>query len=135
MNLFLFFGIFFISYLLFRNLNFSGYKEGMTTTDNNTTSTGSPPLTGIAGNAASYGATIKQNNIKLQDQLLISKYRSDYEAVILDLDEALDITMLGAALSMPLNNQQRMKEKIKELAELNMAKGALNNVMKFIDKK
>jgi len=128
MNLFLFIGICFVLYLLFRNFNFSGIKEGMTDASGNIQSS---ILNGIAGNAASYGATIKAETIKLQDTFLISKYRSDYETVILNLDDLLNNLMLKTALSIDSNNPSNG---IKRLAEMNQAKIALNNVMKFVDK-
>jgi len=131
MNLFLFIGVCFVFYLLFRNFN---YKEGLTTEDTTTTTTITDTVignNGIAGNAASFGATIKEQNIKFQDQFLISKYRSDYEAVILDLDELVDNLMLKTIL-IPSKNPE---ETLKKIAELNQAKGALNSIMRFVDKK
>lgn len=128
MNLFLFIGICFVLYLLFRNFNFSGIREGMTDASGNIQSSTS---NGIAGNAASYGATIKAETIKLQDTFLISKYRSDYETVILNLDDLLNNLMLKTALSIDSNNPG---DGIKRLSEMNQAKLALNNVMKFVDK-
>ena len=127
MNLFLFIGICFLIYILFRNFNY-GYKEGMTDASGNTVT---PPSNGIAGNAASYGATIKAANIKLQDTLLMSKYQSDYETVILNMDDLLNSLMLETTLSIDTSNPQ---QSIKTLAEMNQAKLALNNVMKYIDK-
>jgi hypothetical protein len=128
MNLFLFIGICFVLYLMFRNFNFSGIREGMTDASGNNIT---PPSDGIAGNATSYGATIKGANIKLQDTFLISKYRSDYETVILNLDDLLNNLMLKTALSIDSNNPG---DGVKKLAEMNQAKLALNNVMKFVDK-
>jgi hypothetical protein len=130
-NLFLFIGVCFLFYLIFRNFN--GYKEGLetSTTEESTAAKGTPPINGIAGNAASYGATIKAQNIKFQDQFLISKYRSDYETIVLDLDELVDNLMLKTAL-MPTKNPE---ETFTKLAGLNQAKGSLNNIMKYIDKK
>jgi hypothetical protein len=89
------------------------------------------PPNGIAGNAASYGAIIKSANIKLQDTFLISKYRTDYETVILNLDDLLNNLMLKTVLSIDNNNPD---DGVKKLAEMNQAKLALNNVMKFVDK-
>ena len=129
MNLFLFIGICFVIYLLFRNFNFSAIKEGMTDASGNNVS---PPTNGVAGNAASYGATIKAANIKSQDTFLISKYRQDYETVILNLDELVDNLMLKTALSIDATNPG---DTVKRLGELNQSKLALNNIMKFIDKK
>ena len=125
MNLFLFIGICFVLYLLFKNFNFSGIKEGMT--DASVT----PPPNGVAGNAASYGATIKAENIKLQDTFLITKYRTDYETAILNLDDLLNSLMLKTALSI---DAKKPADGIKQLAEMNQAKSALNSVMKFVDK-
>ena len=128
MNLFLFIGICFVLYLLFKNFNFSGIKEGMTDASGNPVT---PSSNGVAGNAASYGATIKAESIKLQDSFLISKYRSDYETVILNLDDLINNLMLNTALSIDTKNPAAG---IKKLAEMNQAKAGLNSVMKFVDK-
>lgn len=128
MNLFLFIGICFVLYLLFKNFNFSGIKEGMTDASGNSVT---PPPNGVAGNAASYGATIKAESIKLQDAFLISKYRSDYETAILNLDDLINNLMLNTALSIDVKNPAAG---IKKLAEMNQAKSGLNSVMKFVDK-
>ena len=128
MNLFLFIGICFVLYLLFKNFSFSGIKEGMTDASGNSVT---PSSNGVAGNAASYGATIKAENIKLQDAFLISKYRSDYETVILNLDDLINNLMLNTALSI---DTKKPADGIKQLAEMNQAKSALNSVMKFVDK-
>lgn len=127
MNLFLFIGICFVLYLLFKFFNFRTV-EGMTDSTGNTITA---PPNGIAGNAASYGAIIKSANIKLQDTFLISKYRTDYETVILNLDDLLNNLMLKTVLSIDNNNPD---DGVKKLAEMNQAKLALNNVMKFVDK-
>jgi hypothetical protein len=127
MNLFLFIGIIFVVYLLFRNFKFD-IQEGMET------KTTQQPITsstnGVAGNAASYGATIKSASIQLQDSLLISKYRSDYETAILNLDDLVNNLMLETALNVDSKNPQAAIEK---LNKMNQAKVALNNVMKFVD--
>ena len=128
-NLFIFVAICFIAYILFRNLNLNlNTREGMTDASGNSTSA---PSNGVAGNAASYGASLKAETIKQQDKYLISKYRSDYETVILNLDDLVNNLMLGASLSV---NPSKPQEALSKLAELNQAKMALNNVMKFIDK-
>jgi hypothetical protein len=86
---------------------------------------------GIAGNAPSSGAQIKATTIKLQDTFLISKYRSDYETTILNLDDLVDNLMLKTVLSIDISNPV---DDLKKLSEMNQAKMALNNVMKFVDK-
>jgi len=123
LNFFLFIGICLVLYLLFINFKLKSdnlNREGMENAGTN----------GIAGNAATYGATIKEASIKLQDTFLISKYRTDYENIILNLDELLNNLMLHTCLTI---DKEKEAEGLKKLGELNMAKAALNNVMKFID--
>ena len=74
MNLLLFIGICLLLYVMYRSLNFSSTKDGMTNMNDAASSSGSSG-NGIAGNAATYGASIKAAAIKSQDTLLISKYR------------------------------------------------------------
>ena len=134
-NICIFIGICIFSYLIFRNLNTnnSSYVEGMTTT---TDASGNPPpppgaiTNGVAGNAAAYAAQLKSAVIKSQDELLISKYRSDYENVVLNLDDYINNMMLQTALTVNQNNPQIS---IAKLAQMQQAKVALNSTMKFID--
>ena len=77
MNLCVFAGISFVAFLIFRNLNFDKmtFKEGMTSdSSTNSDTIESSSENGIAGNAATYGANIKSQTIKLQDTLVIHKY-------------------------------------------------------------
>ena len=135
-NLCIFIGICIFSYLIFRNLNTnnSSYIEGMT--DSTTDASGNPPpppgsiTNGVAGNAAGYAAQLKSAVIKSQDELLISKYRSDYENVVLNLDDYINNMMLQTALTVNQNNPQIS---IAKLAQMQQAKVALNSTMKFID--
>ena len=132
-NLCIFFGICFFAYLVFRNLNMysSNIIEGMTTDTSSTDPSGNTSQTnGIAGNAAGYAAQLKSLVIKSQDQLLISKYRSDYENAVLNLDDYLNNMMLQTALTVNQNNPQIS---IAKLAQMQQAKVALNSTMKFID--
>ena len=130
MNLCIFAGITFVAYLIFRNLNFENlnFREGMTDASGNQMS-GSTE-NGIAGNAGTYGANIKTQVIKLQDTMLISKYRSDYETAILNLDDLVNNLMLKTALSI---DQSKPQQSLMALSQLQQSKAALNTVMKFID--
>lgn len=125
-NLIIFLVICFIVYILFRNFN---YKEGMTVTDTSGNST-STTANGAAGNSTNYAASIKNATIQLQDALLISKYRSNYETVILNMDDYVNNLMLSTVLSMDTKNPIQTLQAINEL---NNSKSALNNIMKFID--
>lgn len=130
MNLCIFAGISFVTFLIFRNLNFQKmtFKEGMT--DASDSQTSGSTENGIAGNAATYGANIKSQTIKLQDTLLISKYRSDYETAILNLDDLVNNLMLKSALSV---DKEKPHQTLIALSQLQQSKVALNSIMKFID--
>jgi hypothetical protein len=99
--------------------------EGMTSSDSSGNTSN-----GIAGNAASYASSIKATTIKLQDTFLISKYRTDYETAIINMDDLINNLMLKTALSV---NQNDPTESIENLVKMQQAKTALNSVMKFID--
>ena len=146
-NLCIFVGICFFAYLIiFRNMN-NNYIEGMTTSADDsrkqhTTSTTStthttptiPTTNGVAGNAAAYAAQIKSQAIKIEDQLLITKYRSDYENVILNLDELVNDLILQTALNINLTNPQQSMVQLSQLQqELQQAQSALNSAMKYMD--
>jgi hypothetical protein len=128
-NLCLFLVVCFLIYLLFRTSNYSAFREGMTDASGNTVT---QPSNGVAGNAAAYAASLKAATIKAEDTLLISKYRSDYESAILNLDDLINTQMLKTALSV---NQENPSDAIDKLAKMQQAKIALNSVMKFVDSK
>lgn len=132
MNLCIFAGISFVAFLIFRNLNFDKMtlKEGMTDSSSSSDTIGSSSENGIAGNAATYGANIKSQTIKLQDTLLISKYRSDYETAILNLDDLVNNLMLKTALTV---DKDKPQQSLIALSQLQQSKVALNTIMKFID--
>ena len=123
MNFLLFLALCFMLYVTFSSFN---VVEGMTSSNTTTSS----ETNGVAGNAANYAAEIKAQTIKLHDTLLISKYRKDYETTIIALDELVDNLMLKTALGVDKSNPEVTLDK---LVKLNQSKGALNNVMKFID--
>ena len=113
-------------------MNFGYKKEGFDSSNNGTksSSSSSSNINGFAGNAQYYVSGIKDRVIQLQDTMLLSKYRADYENVIMGLDDLVDNLMLEKALSITADNTQKSLE---ELVTLNDSKTALNNVMKFID--
>ena len=125
-NLTIFIGICILIYFIFRNI---GVKEGLETTT--TTTSTSSTNNGVAGGAAAYGANIKTQVIKLQDTTLISKYRADYENVVINMDDLVNNLMLQVTLNV---DQSKPEASLAKLAQLNQAKAALNSVMKFIDK-
>jgi hypothetical protein len=135
LNVLFILAICFVAYLLFRNLNIN-LKEGMTSDpsgniiSNSSSSSTTSSSNGIAGSAQNYAANIKSMVIQNQDILLISKYRTDYENAILNLDDLINTLMLQTALTVNPSNPSTSLEK---LVQLNSARSALNSIMKFID--
>ena len=125
------FAICFLLFIIFSTINLK--KEGFDQKFNQKSSnerTNNSSSNGIAGEAESYAANIQSQVIKLQDSMLLSKYRSNYENVVIALDDLVDHLMLNTTLSINPTNPQ---ESLRELVDLNNAKSALNHVMKFID--
>lgn len=91
---------------------------------------------GVAGNAKTYVDQIKSITVKLDDELLMDKYKSDYEEVIIATDDLIDRLMLKALLSAKID-PARPDAIVGTINIINMMKGgkdALNDVMKFLDK-
>jgi hypothetical protein len=124
--------VLFVGYLVYSTF-FVKKREGLETS---TASSSISSSNGIAGNAATYAATIKQKTVNLNDTLLISKYRKDYETLILNVDDYVNSMMLNTVASIDTgsaNTPSKMIESMKILNELSAAKESLNKVMKFVD--
>lgn len=130
-DLFMFGMILVVIYYVFSNLNINNTREGLTNNDatSTTTTTISSSQDGIAGNAASYAASIKNMATLSKDKLLISKYRSDYENTIMSYDDYVNSLMLEKLLD---GSTDQMK-KLSDIATLNQSKIALNAIMKYVD--
>jgi hypothetical protein len=105
--------------------------EGLTNNETSTTTNAS----GEAGTASSYAAAIKAQVVKLQDELLVAKYRKDYEAAIINLDDYIGYSMLKLSLNFKMKDD--IKENIDTIEKLNALKNAkqsLNETMAFLDK-
>jgi len=90
---------------------------------------------GEAGNASNFAAAIKAQTVLLQDTLLISKYRSDYENVIINMDDYLSMLMLKQLLN--IDTSKDLQSTITGLDAINTfsaAKKSLNETMAFLDK-
>ena len=72
----------------------------------------------------------------MQDEHLVPKYRKDYENIIINMDDYVNMLMLKQVLNLNLNNADDKSniEAITKIATLKSAKDALNDVMKFVDK-
>ena len=131
-DLFIFVMVMFVIYYVFSymsNISNMSIKEGLTNKEVTSTTTTTSSNNGIAGNAASYSAAIKNMAILSKDKLLISKYRADYENIILSYDDYVNALMLEKLLD---GSNDQMK-KLTEISTLNQSKTALNAIMKFVD--
>jgi hypothetical protein len=131
-DLFIFGMILVVIYYVFSNLNLNNMREGLTNNDAPTTTSAIPTISsqdGVAGNAASYSATIKNMATSLKDKLLITKYRTDYENTIMSYDDYVNSLMLEKLLD---GSSDQMK-KLSDIATLNQSKTALNAIMKYVD--
>lgn len=104
--------------------------EGLDTMDNSS----SGKSGGEAGSASSYGGAIKAQVVKLQDELLISKYRKDYENAIIHLDDYVGFLMLQQTLNIDTSSKDTALNGFNSLNILNNAKTSLNVAMTFLDK-
>jgi hypothetical protein len=94
------------------------------------------PTGGIGANAAAYADSIKALTVKIQDELLIDKYKGDYEKVIIATDDLIDVLMVKTALTVKYDptDPGRSMMSLYGLNYLKTSKDALNDVMKTIDK-
>lgn len=90
---------------------------------------------GIGGSAGPYATEISKKATQLHDELLVSKYKSDYENVIMNLDEYLGLAMLQTSLQIspkdptsPVN-----MELLTKLNTLHASKQALNSIMTVVE--
>ena len=105
--------------------------EGLTNPDSSMTH----PSSGEGGTATSYAAGIKAQVIKLQDELLISKYRKDYESVLINLDDYIGYLMIKQALNLNIDGDMKsIIESLNNLNSLKNTKDSLNITMSFLDK-
>jgi hypothetical protein len=119
-------------YLVFGSIKKMKIMEGLDNI-NSTKSLTSSIVTGETSGAASYTAQIKAEVIRLQDSLLISKYRKEYEAAIINLDDLINFSMLKLALDMKMDINKDMTN-IEKINTLCNGKASLNSIMKFLDK-
>jgi len=127
---------FFIIYMALKMFQLqSSVIEGLTNADGTISPSSIPPSSGEAGTSASYAAAIKSQVVKLQDELLVAKYRKDYEAAIINLDDYIGYMMIKQTLNMKLDGDIKSNiEAINNLNILKNSKDSLNATMNFLDK-
>ena len=94
------------------------------------------PAGGVGANAIQFAENIKAMTVKIQDELLIDKYKTDYENVVIATDDLIDNLMLKTLLTMKPDpqNPKTMAESLQAMILFKNSKDALNDVMKFVDK-
>jgi hypothetical protein len=126
---------FFIVYLVINMFHIQPITEGLENQQTSSINNLTASLSGVAGSAVNYAASIKAKTVIIQDTVLISKYRKDYENVIINLDDYLSALMLEQVLSMNISdNLQSNIQKIQIINTLSTGKKTLNEVMSYIDK-
>jgi len=124
---------FFIIYIVMKMFQLqTKVIEGLTN-DDGTTSSSNASSDEVA-TVESYAAAIKAQLIKLQDELLISKYKKKYEDVIIDLDDYIGYLMIKQVINMKLGDMISNIQDIDNLNILKNSKDSLNAAMVFLDK-
>lgn len=123
MNLLLFIVIILAAYFIFRYFNFGKVQEGLTTTTSTTSN-------GAAGNASSYNTQIQASNTQVIDTLNISSYRQDYENIILNFDDSINLYLLQQLVTVPPGSPENA---LPILALSSLARTGLNNLLKYLD--
>jgi hypothetical protein len=123
------YGIYYLVTYLIKVSNFKQIEALTNNTSSGTTALTSTSSGGIAGNASAYAASIKNLAVNLKDKLLISKYRTDYENIIMNYDDLIN----GLMLEQLLTNSGNQMTQMSNISTLNNAKTALNSIMKYVD--
>jgi len=129
---FIVFGMFVIYYVV-KCLHFqTSIFEGL----ENNPDTVAAPTGGVAGSAKDYLAQIKAITVKLDDVLLMDKYKADYEEIVIATDDLIDRLMVKALLSVKIDpaRPEMIVQQLQSVAMLKNDKDALNSVMTFLNK-
>ena len=113
----------------------SNNLEGMETkTSTGSSGTSSTSTTGVGAGAASWGDAIKSATTKINDTMLVSKYRKDYENVIINAEECVNASMFTALMTSPLGPDGNVTvQTLTAIKNMNDSKVALNEIMKYVD--
>jgi hypothetical protein len=84
---------------------------------------------GSAGTATTFNDEIKAKAVLLQDELLISKYRSDYEDILINMENYVNLLILKNVVNL---NPETAAD-VQAINNLQNLITALNSSMKYID--
>jgi hypothetical protein len=103
--------------------------EAMTNPTNNNVETSH------SNNSTKFADNLKTQHSVLKDKLNISKYRNNYENIIIEMNDYIDSLMLNELLNVnPINlNEIKIMKTIENINKLSSGKQDLNKIMKHID--
>lgn len=85
-----------------------------------------------AAASTSFVASLKAKTIQMQDELLIGKYRKEYEDAIINMDDYAGFLMMKEILNTKMEPENFIKT-ASNLNTLRTLKDSLNATMKFLD--
>jgi hypothetical protein len=85
-----------------------------------------------AAASTSFVASLKAQIVKMQDELLVPKYRKEYEDAIINMDDYIGFLMLKEVLNTNLDTEGVVKS-ANNINALRGMKDSLNVTMKFLD--
>jgi hypothetical protein len=113
---------------------YSDVHEGMENGSATASTSKSTGATGIAAGAASFAEAIKSATTKITDTVLVSKYRKDYENIVINAEECVNASMLSALIMSPLGADGNVTvQTLTAIKNMNDSKVALNEIMKYVD--
>jgi hypothetical protein len=124
--------IFIIIIVIFYNI-YNTQIEGMTNKKNNKTSTINNTSRGI--NSTTFHEKLKEHHLNLKSDLNIPKHRSDYENILIEMNDYVDGLMLSELLNIDPNNinNSTLINTIQNITKMNQSKESLNKMMKYLD--
>ena len=123
-----------LAYLIVNYMKMTNNIEGLTTATTETTTVSSTlPVPNAASSASAYAASILAQTQILKDQILISQYQKDYETIIINLDDYINMQMIKSMLSINNLSSPNAPNGLMPLAMLKQAKEALNDIMVYIN--
>lgn len=113
-----------------------GFKTNIT---EGLTNKSSDPMLDFGSSSVTDSENIKALNTILEDRLLISKYKKEYENLIINLDDYLNnlllqyILTLGNSVS-SVTNSVDFEKQLRTIDLIKSTKESLNETMKYLDK-
>ena len=88
---------------------------------------------GLLGNSDGYSSSLSHEITVLHDKVMIEKYKSNYENILIELDELMKLRMLEIALSINPNNIDSSIQDIQLMNDLSKAVTSIDVVQSFVE--